>query len=557
MALLARADQRPSEMALLQKLRGKWAETTWMTYAESVADIAGGLHRIGISSGEKVLMLLDNRPALVYLDFAVQALGAVSVLVPPNSLRTDVCELVDRLKPSLVVVQDSEWLDAMLPVLPAGSRLVHVDTAGVAAYRDERMLDYKFLREKVIPGEDTLKALRARVAAVHPETIATLVVSTGARGSFRTFGFTHAQLAAAADATVRQFPLREGEFALSQVPLGIAAERALTVHAAVLTGAVVAFPENASVAAAAAIEIRPHFVHSPTALLDNLAMTSRRRLNRNRGLKRLVAGAWLRKISSDSGAGRISHNLVGRAIVRLFGLERARVLLISDVALSGAARHYLQALKMPLVDAYTTATCAAPLMLSRNPGGGYDCQIPGLETEISERGTLRIRGLLVSSNATDSDGWYDTGDAAQRVDGETFVHGPLNLQSTVPSPRLLTLELTLTQFIRRADLIEMEGSICLLLQLDGESIGAWARVQGLSFSTLSAIVDDALVQQRLSADVEATIRRLGAPVLLDQVVLLRRPLTVEAGELTTSGKVRRLKLRIPEDGVRVALPGQP
>lgn len=344
---------------------------------------------------------------------------------------------------------------------------------------------------------------------------------------------------------------------MSQVPLGIASERALTLHAAISTGAVVAFPENASVAAAAAVEIRPHFVHSPTALLENLATASRQRLDRNRGLKRLVAGAWLRKISSGSGAGRISHNVVGRAIVGLFGLDRARMLLVSDVALSGAARHYLRALKLPLVDAYTTATCAAPLMLSRNAGGGYDCQIPGLDTEISQRGTLRVRGLLVSSDAAASDGWYDTGDVAEHVGNETFVHGSINLQNAVPSPRSLAHEVTHSRFIRRADVVEMDGRICLLLQLDRESMSAWARDQGLSFSTLSAIVDDGFVQQRLGADVEATIRRLGTAVRLDQVVLLRRPLAVEAGELTTTGKVRRLKLRIPEDGVSVALPGQP
>jgi len=552
-ALLDRAEHHPHERALLQKLRGKWVETNWQSYAQNVADVAEGLQGIGVSAGQVVLLVMDNRPALAYLDFATQSLGGVTVLVPPETRHDDVRELVGRLRPSLVVIQDIEWVDALLPAVPTGTRMVHVETAGIAAYDDDRLLDYDSLRERGAATGSSLAALRSRAAACASDGVATLSVSTGAHGRLRTFSFTHGQLLAAAQVVLRRFPLKPGEFVLSQVSLGVTVERALSLHSGVLSGAVVAFPENSSVAAAAATEILPHFVHAPTTLLENLVLTSRQRLERNRGVKRLLARAWLRSQSAANGTGGLLHNLVGRFIVRQLGLSGARVLVVSDVSVTGSTRAYLQALRLPVVDAYTVAACAVPVLLTTDVGAGYTEDVEGLESEISQLGRLRIRGPLISNEAVTTAGWYDTGDAAERDGNAIVIHGPATLCESVGSVRRLSLEITASKFIRRADIAELDARIHLLIEIDTDAIGVWAREEKIKFRSVEAVVDDEQVQQLIAAEVRAAIGRLGVAVRLGSTTLLRRPLSAAADNLTVTGKLRVASLDPLPDGVALTI----
>ena len=90
--LLDRAEKSPEARAMLQKLRGKWNETTWHDYATAVAEVARGLDAIGIGEGHKVLIIVDNRPAFAYLDLATQTIGAISVPVAPATLPRDVTQ---------------------------------------------------------------------------------------------------------------------------------------------------------------------------------------------------------------------------------------------------------------------------------------------------------------------------------------------------------------------------------------------------------------------------------------------------------------------------------
>ncbi len=64
-AILARnASKHGSEIALREKERGIWKETTWAEYAEEVLACAAGLEKIGVTPGKAVLILGDNRARL-------------------------------------------------------------------------------------------------------------------------------------------------------------------------------------------------------------------------------------------------------------------------------------------------------------------------------------------------------------------------------------------------------------------------------------------------------------------------------------------------------------
>src|SRR3954468_19193012 len=55
---------------------GGWGEWTWREYADRAARLAGGLRGLGIERGERVVLMLRNRPEFHVADIAVLLAGA-------------------------------------------------------------------------------------------------------------------------------------------------------------------------------------------------------------------------------------------------------------------------------------------------------------------------------------------------------------------------------------------------------------------------------------------------------------------------------------------------
>ena len=69
------AARHPEREAVLgSNVRYSWAE-----FRVAVRDLAKGLHAAGVQHGDKVAILMGNRPEWLIADFAIMALGGVMV----------------------------------------------------------------------------------------------------------------------------------------------------------------------------------------------------------------------------------------------------------------------------------------------------------------------------------------------------------------------------------------------------------------------------------------------------------------------------------------------
>jgi long-chain acyl-CoA synthetase len=551
-ALLARARSNGDDRALLQKLRGRWAHTSWSGYATAVAEVAEGLVALGVKPGDTVAVLVDNRPAMVYLDLGSQAIGAVSVPVLTAALHDDVVDVLTRLAPSVVVVQDTTWLDVVLVSMPNVRHIVHVDTAGISSYQDPRLVDYASMRENGRSAGASLDSLARRATDLAADSLVTMVASSGATGPMRAFGFTAGQVIDAASVVAARFPLKPGEFVLAQQPLAASGERAISLYSSIITGAVVAFPESVETAAAAAGEIEPHFVHSPTALLDASSFGSLQRLDRNRGLKKLVARGWRKASFGGKQASGFWHGLVGRFIVRLLGARRMRTVLVSGSSVQVRTAHFMRALRLPLVDTYTVSACFAPVMLASNAEDGFDETLDGVETDVTTAGRLRLRGRLVSKDAL-ANGWYETNDRVAQRNGKTVVLGPAMLDASIESVREIELVVAASPYIGRAVVTTGAGGVGILIEVEPLALSDWAQANKVPFTTVATILDNVTAQQLFVDEVKSLMERLSTRPNVSELRLLRRQLAVDSGDLTATGKLRRSRVAGLADVVVVRL----
>jgi long-chain acyl-CoA synthetase len=552
--LLDRAEKTPQARAMLQKFRGKWNETTWSDYAQAVAEVARGLDAIGIGEGHNVLIVVDNRPAFAYLDLAAQTIGAISVPVAPATLYSDVSELIARVKPTAIVVQDVGWVEAALRDVGPSCKIIHVDTAGIGAYQDERLAAYQDIRDLGAKSADAVSFLRSRAKGLRPDSIATMSVSSGTGGVLNLYSFTTQQVVESAQVVAKRFPLDKGQFVLSHAPLAAAAERTLTLYSAIFTGAVVAFPENSTVASAAAIEIEPHLARIPSAALDEIAFTSLRRLRRNKGLKKFVVRGLLGAMKSNSASSNFAHLFGAKFILQQFGLRRCKTVLVSNAAASGLTTRFLKSLRLPAIDVYTVSCSLVPIMVSQTLGAPYDEVLEGVEVGISPEGRVQLRGSLVSASGLCASGWHETNDNGISENGVVTILGAKAFGNSVGKTRALEAAVSSSNYVGRAAIVALsDGTNGIFLQLESEALSSWALQQGIPFTTLAAVVDDRRVHELLVGEVSAIAEQLSLLGSIHTVIIGRRPLTVDAGELTVTGKVRSHVVESRSNDVRLRI----
>src|SRR5512144_2762868 len=75
----AKADQFGDRPLLWSKRAGTYRALSWREICERICRLAAGLRRLGLSAGDRVVIVADNRPEWLIADFAVMAIGGVSV----------------------------------------------------------------------------------------------------------------------------------------------------------------------------------------------------------------------------------------------------------------------------------------------------------------------------------------------------------------------------------------------------------------------------------------------------------------------------------------------
>ena len=77
----------PSESDLLmRKKKGLWEVVSSQEVADTVENFSCGLMALGVKPGDRVAMLLEDRPKWLMADYAILAAGAVTVPSTPRSM---------------------------------------------------------------------------------------------------------------------------------------------------------------------------------------------------------------------------------------------------------------------------------------------------------------------------------------------------------------------------------------------------------------------------------------------------------------------------------------
>jgi long-chain acyl-CoA synthetase len=247
-AFQATAARYPNRLAL--RLPGEGIEWTWDEYAARVRRAAHTLHALGVRRGDRVALLLRNRPEHVLADLAAVHLGATPFSIYATTAPPQVAYLV-RDSGACVLITEAGFEATAAAVAPRCRGLEHVlrMTAGAPELDSVESPAFEF--------EQSWRAVTPADPVCLVYTSTTTGPPTGAE-------ITHQGVLANLRGTWRTLHVPLGLTAVSFLPLAHLAERLTSHYSAIaLAGTVTCCPDAAALALALAETRRTAFGAPP------------------------------------------------------------------------------------------------------------------------------------------------------------------------------------------------------------------------------------------------------------------------------------------------------
>ena len=529
---------------------GGWASWSYAELWEQIRAASLGLRGVGISEGDRVVILSRSRPEWVVADLAALALGAVTCPIQPSEPPARIAAQLRRLTPSLVIVENDHLLHRMrrgtgrLPELP----VVGIDPLDTGEGATRTLAS---LAEAADRAAESAVGWEAAAMAIEPGRLATIVHTMAEDGEPRGAMLTHGNVVHSALAATQAIPISPADVILSVLPLSHMFERGANVLGSLAVGATVVFADRAMERwAADLLEVRPTVMCCVPLFFEQLELQIRRQVAGRPGYARwLFAVAAriglrceaLRDTDRDPSLGlRALRALARRAVLSRIqaGLGgRLRFFVSGGAPLRVETGRFLESLGVPVLEGYGLTETAPLLTVNRlgshrygtvgEPAAETEIRIAPDTREVLARGPQVMLGYLdlpaINERMIDPDGWFHTGDRGA-LDGSGRLHITGRIKELLVlatgkkvAPRAIEQALLGSPLIAQAVLVgDNRDTVGVLIVPGGDA-------------------DEA----QLHREVERITGDLAAYERPRRVALLPRPLTAAAGELNADGTVRR------------------
>ena len=576
--LLGRNAERFGErkVAMREKEFGIWQEFSWKEYHEHVRYFSLGMVALGLSPGDKVAIIGDNRPEWVWSEVAAQAACAVPLGLYQDSSLKEVAYVIDHSDATFVVAEDQEQVDKILDMkeqLPKVRYIIYSDPRGMRGYRQPFLLDFKEVEnfgrdlEQSDPGlyERNVGATRSEDMALICYTSGTTGFPKGAMLSFRNLLSMAANLMEVDPKTARD------EF-VSFLPLAWIGEQMMCLSSALLTGFTVNFPEKPETVQENIREIGPTIMFSPPRIWENMTSTVKVKVMDASWLKRRMYGwalpvgyeyadAVFRKQAPSASLKfrhRLAYHLVFRALKDRLGLLRIRSASTGGAALGPDVFKFFNAMGVNLKQIYGQTEISGISCIHREGDIHFDSvgkPIPGTEIILSESGEILSRSPSVfqgyykdaeETARTLAGGWLHSGDAGYfNEDGHLIVidrvKDVMHLNDgTRFSPQFIENKLKFSPYIKECVCLgDRRDLLAAMICIDYPNVGKWAESRRISYTTYTDLAAKPAVLDLLAREVDGVNATLPATTRIRKFVLLYKELDADDDELTRTRKVRR------------------
>jgi len=581
-AQAAQLGDRPLAVA---RREGVWQALSWAEVADRAWRLAVGLRALGVTDGDRVVLVAENRPEWLIADLAIMAAGAITVPAYTTNSVADHAHVLRDSRACGAIVSTPALLAKVVPAAaeaPDCRFLIPVDPLPETAAPPPAGLTLApwaaLLTHQPTPAEAA--ALDAWVAALAPDDTACLIYTSGTSGPPRGVMQTHRGILAncrdAAALLARAGLSGDGaggtgsgdepEVFLSFLPLSHAYEHTGGQCLPLLIGATIHYAARLDRLARDIAEVRPTVMTVVPRLFELLE----RRMEREAAERgRLALRAWNRTVALGTRRHRegrlpfwldLQDRTIGAAVRRQVAARfggRLKALVSGGAALDERVAATFVALGLPVYQGYGQ-TEASPVIACNAPGDvrldTVGRPLASVEVRIAADGEILVRGPTVmkgywnrpeESAQALRDGWLHTGDIGRvEPDGHLRITDRkkdilVTSGGDNVAPQHVEGVLVAEPEIGQA-MVAGDGRpfVVALIVPDPDWQAAWAAAEARA-DDLAALADDPDFRRALDAAVDRANRRLATPETVRRFLVAPEPFSLANGQLTPTLKVRR------------------
>ena len=552
--------ERNQPRVMMQRGSIGWISISSKELYRNTCGIVRALQQWGISKGDRIAILSENRAEWTIADFAALLIGAITV--PVYSTLTDVqaAYILADSGARVVFVSSGQQLQKVLAIQTQRmlEKIVVMDAVETAhAVHMQRLMN----EDPTAPDSE----LENQAHAISPTEPASIIYTSGTTGTPKGAVLNHGNLAANISCSLEDFDVGPGDISISFLPLSHVTARhvdfALLYH-----GVTLAYCPFIEQLPRTLQEVKPTIFVGVPRVYEKIHYQASQKAKR---FPKSVIYRWAlsvgRRFKSETLAGRNPQG---------FSWKLADKLLFSKVrkGMGGHARIYISGgapLGRELADWFATIgirihegyglTETSPVIAVNSPKlhkiGTVGKPLSNLEVRIAEDGELLVRGPSVfngywnrpdETDAAFINGWFKTGDIGHidpdgfltitdrkkdliKTSGGKFI-APQPLESSLKHNALISEAVVLGDRRKFPAVLIVP---CFPLLED------WARNNQLPFSSRQHLVSHPRVQALYEGIVTELNQTLARFEKLKKVVVIAEEFSVENGALTPSLKLRR------------------
>jgi long-chain acyl-CoA synthetase len=549
---------------------------SWAEFRGEIAVVARGLADLGLSAGQRILIMSPNNPDHLIVDLAAAHLAAISCTAY-STLSPDQVRYVARHSAAEIVVlagaaELARW-QPVLDDLPALRHVVMMD-ADVIPAGDDRFLSLAELRAKGTELHTADPETFERTwATIRPEDPLAMIYTSGTTADPKGVVLSHRNAIHQALAIDAMHGIPMHSTSISYLPLAHIAERQLSLYLTIVwAGHVHTVADPAGVVPALG-KVHPTGFFGVPRVWEKLAAGLKNMLGgvpEERRDALLAANNLLQEGYKLRSAGKeVPAELAEKIaqtdqaalapIRQLLGLDKLALASSGAAALPVEVLYFIAGLGVEIQEVWgLSETTGAVTSNSTNAfkAGSVGRVLADIEVKVAEDGELLVRGPIVFIGYlqtdgsikpdVDADGWLATGDIGA-VDEDGFVtitdrKKELIITSSGKNIAPTKIEGMLKEHLLIGQAVAIGDGrpyVTALIVLDDEIMPGWAAANGVEVPEGTSLADQPKVREEIEAAVASANSRLARIEQIKRYQVITTAWTPESGELTPTLKLKR------------------
>ena len=552
--------ERKEHPVMLTREASQWVPVSPQQFYSDVAGMARVLSHWGLTKGDRLAILSENRYEWAVSDFASLLLGVVVVPIYSTLTAEQTGYILCDCGARVVVASSEKQLEKVLSIRAETTveKLVVMDPVETSdAVQMRRLL------HKGPAGRDT--ELEARARAIAPDDLASIIYTSGTTGTAKGVQLSHGNLTSNVLNSLHGFDIHAGDVSVSFLPLSHVTARHADI-ALLYRGVTLAYCPFFEHLPQYLLEVMPRIFVAVPRVYEKIYSQVEQRA---KGFAKSGIYRWAVSVgrahspsilageAPTSLAWKLAHRLVHSKVRGRMG-GRVEIFISGGAPLGKELAAWYASMGIRIHEGYGL-TETSPVIAINNPRahklGTVGRPLPNVEVKIAHDLEILVRGPSVfraywnrpeeTRNAF-VDGWFKTGDIGS-MDEDGFLSVTDRKKDLLKTsggkfiaPQPVENSLKLNALIGTAVVLgDRRKFASVIISPAFPVLEEWARANDVSFSSRAELVADPKVKVLYEGIVAEVNRGLARYETLKRILLVPDEFTATDGTLTPTLKLRR------------------